>query len=327
MSGKNRAYSLLNIFGLAVGLACAGLIFLWVEDEFSFDGSQVKKDRIYQINVNENNSTGMVTHSSTPGPLAQALPGMMPGVVNTSRTSDPVNVLFRSGEKAVNAVGIFADPSVFNMFTLPFVQGSPKSAFAQLYSIVLTESAARKFFSDTRNCLGRTVTMDNKKGYVVTGVLRDLPENSSLQFEWIAPMDAYIAERPFLKKWGNFSLNTYVELTPGTNIAAINAQQAVPKYDFTTQHVEADVSTDHLFLFSMNDWHLRNQFENGKMTGGGRIQYVRLFSMIAWIVLFIACVNFMNLATARSEKRSREVGVRKVLGAGRNTLFLLPFSF
>ncbi len=167
----------------------------------------------------------------------------------------------------------------------------------------------------------RRITMDDKQSYVVTaGVVQDIPENSSVQFEWVAPMDALIRQRPNLKGWGNFSLDTYVEMRPGADIAAINRQLADPKYDFTTQHREADVSTDHIFLFPMKDWRLRNQFENGRMTGGGRIQYVRLFSMIAWIVLFIACVNFMNLATARSEKRSREVGVRKVLGAGRGSL-------
>lgn len=317
---RNRTHSLLNIFGLAVGLACAGLIFLWVEDELSFDNSHLKKDRIYLVNVNENANTGIITHSSTPGPLATALPTMINGAVNTVRTSDPATVLFHFDDKAINAAGIFADASLFDIFTLSFVEGNAKSAFSQPYSLVLTERAARKFFGDSRGCVGKTVTMDDKQGYVVTGVLQDIPENSSLQFEWVAPMEAYIQQRPNLKGWGNFALDTYVEMRQGANIAAINNQLAEPRYDFTTQHREAGVSSDHIFLFPMKDWRLYNQFENGHMTGGGRIQYVRLFSTIAWIVLFIACVNFMNLATARSEKRSREVGVRKVLGANRSSL-------
>lgn len=317
---RNRTHSLLNIFGLAVGLACAGLIFLWVEDELSFDNSHLKKDRIYLVNVNENANTGIITHSSTPGPLAAALPTMINGAVNTVRTSDPATVLFHFDDKSINAAGIFADASLFDIFTLPFVEGNAKSAFSQPYSLVLTERAARKFFGDSRGCVGKTVTMDDRQGYAVTGVLQDIPENSSLQFEWVAPMQAYIQQRPNLKGWGNFALDTYVEMRQGADIAAINKQLAEPRYDFTTQHREAGISSDHIFLFPMKDWRLRNQFENGHMTGSGRIQYVRLFSMIAWIVLFIACVNFMNLATARSEKRSREVGVRKVLGANRNSL-------
>jgi putative ABC transport system permease protein len=316
----NRAHSLLNIFGLAVGLACAGLIFLWVEDELSFDNNNLKKDRIFLVNVNESASTGIITHSSTPGALAAALPEMINGVAGTSRATDPMPVLFHFGDKAIDATGIYADPSLFDLFTLPFAAGNAKSAFAQPYSIVLTAQAARKFFGDTRGCIGKTVVMDDKQGYVVTGILEDLPENTSLQFEWVAPMDAYIGQRPNLKGWGNFGLTTYVEMRPGADIAAVNAYLAEPKYDFTTQRRESDVSSDHIFLFPMKDWRLRNQFENGKLTGGGRIQYVRLFSMIAWIILLIACVNFMNLATARSEKRSREVGVRKVLGAGRGSL-------
>jgi len=317
---RNRAHSLLNIFGLAVGLACAGLIFLWVEDELSFDNSHLRKDHIFLVNVNESASTGVITHSSTPGPLAAALPTMINGVVHVTRTTDPAPVLFRFDDKGIGATGIYADASLFDIFTLPFAAGNAKSAFAQTYSIVLTERAARKFFGDAGTCIGKTITMDDKRGYVVTGVLRDLPENSSLQFEWAAPMDAFIQQHPNLRGWGNFALTTYVEMQPGADIAAINAQLGEPRYDFTTQHREADVSSDHILLFPMKDWRLRNKFENGKPTGGGRIQYVRLFSMIAWIILFIACVNFMNLATARSEKRSREVGVRKVLGAGRGSL-------
>ncbi len=267
------------------------------------------------MDVNEVTNTGIITHSSTPGALREVLPTMINGVVNTSRVWGPETDLFHLDDKSMNAAGIYADASLFDIFTLPFVEGNAKSAFSQINSIVLTEQAARKFFGDAKGCVGKTVTMDDKQSYVVTGVVQDIPENSSVQFEWVAPMDALIRQRPNLKGWGNFSLDTYVEMRPGADIAAINKQLAEPKYDFTTQHREADVSTDHIFLFPMKDWRLRNQFENGRMTGGGRIQYVRLFSMIAWIVLFIACVNFMNLATARSEKRSREVGVRKVLGA------------
>ena len=317
---RNRTYSVLNVFGLAVGLACAGLIFLWVEDELRFDDNHLKKDRIYLVDVNEANVSGIITHSSTPGPLGAALPGMIGGVVNACRASDPATVLFHFDGKAVSAVGQYADASLFDLFTLPFVEGNARSAFKQLNSIVLTEEAAGKFFGDARGCLGKTLTMDDKQAYVVTGVVKDIPVNSSIQFEWVAPMEGFIRQHPNLTGWGNFSLDTYVEMRPGADIAAINALLAEPRYDFTTQHREADVSTDHIFLFPMKDWRLRNQFENGKLTGGGRIQYVRLFSMIAWIVLFIACVNFMNLATARSEKRSREVGVRKVLGAGRSSL-------
>ncbi|HEX8676714.1 MAG TPA: FtsX-like permease family protein, partial [Segetibacter sp.] len=154
--------------------------------------------------------------------------------------------------------------------------------------------------------------------YVVSGVLKDLPENSSLQFEWLSPFELFYNQSPWAQKWGNFCLSTYVELKPGTNANEINKQL----YNYLKIKQNDPTSIAHAFLFSMNDWHLYDEFDNGKQTGGGRIVYVRLFSIIAGIILLIACINFMNLATARSEKRAREVGVRKVLGAGKKRLIV-----
>ena len=316
---KNKVFSFLNIFGLAIGLASAALIFLWVEDELSWDSNHLAKDRIYMIKVNVSQDAGTWTHSSTPGPLAPSL-AAMPGVEATCRTSEGETPIFRIGDKAVEASGRYAEPSLFGIFTLPFVQGDAQSAFKQLHSLVITESAAKKMFGPEKDVVGKTVRMDDKQDYVVTGVLKDMPQNSSLQFEWLAPFQVYFQQNEHWQSWNNFGLTTYVKLKAGVDAAAINAKWLVPKYDFTTQKVEADVSTDHVFLFGMKQWRLYDQFDNGKATGSGRIQYVRLFTMIAWIVLFIACINFMNLATARSEKRSREVGVRKVLGAGKGSL-------
>ena len=202
------------------------------------------------------------------------------------------------------------------MFTLPFVQGNAKTAFKQLYSLVITEKTAKKFFGNEKNVIGKTVRVDNKQDYVITGVLKDIPENSSMQFEWVAPFQIWYQQSPWAYIWGNNCLSTYVELKPGASLAAINKQL----YNFVQKR--APTSTGHVFLFGMNNWHLYGDFENGKPTGGGQITYVRLFSMIAWIILFIACINFMNLATARSEKRAREVGVRKVMGAGEENWLL-----
>ena len=318
---KNKGYSFLNIFGLAIGITCAGLIFLWVEDEVNFDSNNLKKDRLFIVKTNNKVDNGVFTHSSTPGPLAPSLQSQMPGVANTCRTTEGnTSMLFTTGDKSVYALGKYTEPSLFSMFTLPFVEGNAANAFTQLHSIVITEKTAKKFFGDEKNILGKAVRMDNKQDYVVTGVLKDLPENSSLQFEWLAPFKVWYDENEWAHKWDNFGLTTYVELKPGVNVLALNKYLLNPLYDFTTQKNESSVSTVHEFLFSMNDWHLRNDFDNGKETGNGRIQYVHLFSIIAWIILFIACINFMNLATAGSEKRSKEIGVRKVLGAGKKTL-------
>jgi len=318
---KNKAYSFLNIFGLAIGIACAGLIFLWVEDEVRFDSNNLKKDRIFLVKTNSKVDNGVFTHSSTPGPLAASLQTTIPAIAATCRVSEDMpNTLFTIGEKSLYAPGKYAEPSIFSMFTLPFVQGNAGSAFSQPYSIVLTEKMAKRLFDDDKNIIGKTLRADNKQDLIVTGVIKDLPANSTLQFDWLCPFRIYAQTNPQGDKWENFWLTTYVELKPGVDVATINNKWLEPRYDFTTQKVEADVSTVHFFLFGMKDWRLYNNFDNGKPTGGGRIQYVRLFSAIAWIVVLIACINFMNLATARSEKRAREVGVRKVLGARKHSL-------
>jgi len=312
---KNKGYSFLNIFGLATGIACAGLIFLWVEDELNWDNFNVKKDLLYFVRENQKYDTYTATFWSTPGVMAPVMQAEIPGIANTCRTSEgEMSMLFSFGEKSIYAWGKYAEPSLFTMFTLPFVQGNAKDALAQRYSLVITEKTAKKIFGSEKNVIGKTVRANNKQNYVVTGVIKDIPENSFMQFEWVAPFQIYFDQSPWLHKWSNNSLSTYVELKTGVNPASVNKLL----YDFIQKRDPKSIARP--FLWSMNDWHLRDAFDNGIATGGGRIEYVHLFSIIAWIILLIACINFMNLATARSEKRSREVGVRKVLGAVKKNL-------
>lgn len=316
---KNRSYSFLNIFGLAIGIVCAGLIFLWVRDELNYDQFNTKKDQLYFVRENQKYDTYTATFSSTPGLLAPAMQAEIPGIANTCRTSEgDMKLLFSIGDKSMYASGKYAEPSLFSMFTLPFVQGDAATAFKQLYSIVITEKTARKFFGNDpnsyRDVIGKTVRVNNSHDYVVTGILKDIPENSSLQFEWVAPFQIFYDANDYLHKWGNNSLSTYIELKPGASAASVNKLL----YNFIQKKEPTSIARP--FLFSMNDWHLRNQFENGVQTGSGNITYVRLFSTIAWIILLIACINFMNMATARSTKRAKEVGVKKVLGIARKNL-------
>jgi putative ABC transport system permease protein len=312
---KNKAYSFLNILGLAIGIAIASLIFLWVEDEVNFDSNNVKKDRLYIVRENQKYDTYVFTHSSTPGPLGPAIKDELPGIANICRTSEgETSLLFARGDRSFFASGKYAEASIFSLFTLPFVQGNAASAFSQLHSIVITEKTAEKFFGTETNIIGKTIRVDNKQDYVISGVIKDLPANSSVQFEWLMPFKIYYDQQPWVTSWGANGLSTYVELKPGADPAKVNKQL----YSYIQKHDAKAIS--HLFLFSMKDWRLYDDFKDGKETGGGRIEYVHLFTVIAWIILFIACINFMNLATARSEKRAREVGVRKVLGAGKKSL-------
>ena len=316
---KNRGYSFLNIGGLAIGIACASLIFLWVEDEVNFDSVNTKKDRLYIVRENQKYDTYVFTHSSTPGLMGPAMKAELPGVANTARASEgQTSLLFSKGDKSVFASGKYVDPAIFSMFTLPFVQGNAASAFSQLHSLVITEKTAIKFFGADKGVIGKSIRVDNKQDYIVAGVIKNFPANSSLQAEWFMPYKIYFDQSPWLREWSNQSTITYAELKVGIDPETVNKQL----YNYIQKRVPTTLG--HSFLFSMNDWHLYDDFKDGKKTGGGQIEYVHLFTIIAWIILFIACINFMNLATARSEKRAREVGVRKVLGAGKK---LLIFQF
>jgi len=311
---KNKGYSFLNIFGLAIGMACAGLIFLWVEDELNYDQFNVKKDNLYFVRENQKYDSYTATFGSTPGVMAPAMQAEIPGIANTCRLNDYDATLFSIGDKNMYAGGIYTDPSLFSMFTLPFVEGNAKQPFSQRYSIVITQQTAKKFFGKETGVVGKTVRVDNKQDYVVTGVIKDIPQNSSLQFEWAAPFDITYEQSPWQHLWANNSVTTYVELMPGADLAAVNKKL----YGFIQQREPDAIARP--FLWSMSQWHLYDEFDNGVATGGGQITYVRLFAIIAWIILLIACINFMNLATARSEQRAKEVGVRKVLGAGKRGL-------
>lgn len=311
---KNKTYSFLNIFGLAIGIACAAFIFLWVEDELNYDAVNTKMDRLFIAKENQQYVDHIFTHSSTPGLFGPAVKAEVPGIANTCRTSEEQSFLFGQGDKGVYASGIYADASLFSMFTMPFVEGNAGTALSQVHSLVITQAAAKKFFGSDANVLGKTIRVDNKQDYVVGGVVKDFPANTTVGFEWVMPFQPFFEESPWLKPWGNNSLHTYVELKPGVSAESVNKQL----YNYLDKKLPGNISK--LFLFGMKDWRLRNVFMNGKQTGEGRIQNVRLFSIIAWIILFIACINFMNLSTARSEKRAHEVGVRKVLGAGKKML-------
>ncbi|HVX48945.1 MAG TPA: ABC transporter permease [Chitinophagaceae bacterium] len=315
---KNKTYSFLNIFGLATGIACAGLIFLWVENEVKFDSVHLKKDRLYALANNQDfggkifTFTG-VNSNATPGLLAEAVKNEIPGVVNAGRVSWSTRSLFTLADKSVYESGFYIDSSLFNMLTFNFVEGNPKTAFNQLYSIVITEKMAKHFFGSEKNVIGKTLKADNDQNYTISGVVKEMPENSSLRFDWVASFDIFFKQHQWLTGWGANSINTFVELAPTANVTAVNKQL----YGFIQK--KQATATAHLFLFSMNDWRLRSDFTNGKPSGG-RIEYIHMFSAIAWIILLIACINFMNLATARSEKRAKEVGVRKVMGAAKSML-------
>ncbi len=315
---KNKTYSFLNITGLAIGIAAAALIFLWVEDELTFNHSFANRDFIYRIMENHHNEGKINTSGSTPGPMAQAVKTDIPGIKNSGRLSWTMDELLVLKDKSIKESGAYVDPSIIAMLDPEFIFGKSDEVFHELQSVVINETTAKKFFGD-ENPIGKTIKMDANQGfsvdglYTVTGVFKDFPENSSYKFQWMSPYVVFENKNDWMKPWDNNLTETLVELHPSASPESIN------KKLFGYIAAKTGVPSASAVLFSMNDWNLRNQFTDGK-PDGGNIKYVKLFSVIAAIILLIACINFMNLSTAQSEKRAREVGVRKVMGAGKNKL-------
>ncbi len=311
---KNRTYGFLNIFGLAIGIACAALIFLWVEDELTYNHYFANRDNLYKVKDRQTYDGTTFTFDATPGPLAQGMKVEIPGIKNTARSSatNPI-LLFSLGDKAIYQQGNYVDSSFFSMFQFHFINGNAANAFKQIYSVVVTEKMAKNFFNST-DVIGKTLKVSNEQDYVITGVIKSFPENVSMKFDWLAPFQIYEKNNPWLQQWGSNGVKTYVELQPNADTNSINKKL----YDYITTKAGGDAIAK-MSIYPMKKWRLYDHFVNG-VEEGGRIKYVNLFSIIAWIILIIACINFMNLATARSEQRAREVGVRKVMGAGKRML-------
>lgn len=311
---KNKGYSFLNIFGLAIGITCASLIFLWVEDEVSFNSNFEKQDQIYFVSTHQEYGGEWRTFNSTPGPLAEALKTEVPGIVKASRTKYR-DFLLAVGDNAVNSFGRYVDADFIDIFNLSFIEGNPDKAFKNPEAIVITKETAELLYGVNAKVVGKTLKANDTDNFLITGVIDNLPDNVTFPFNWIAPFNRYSKGVDWMAEYGSFFADTFVELAPEADFTTVDAQV---RGMLEKKTGEADSKA---FLHSIKDWHLRGNFENGKQVGG-RIDSVRLFTIIAFIILLIACINFMNLSTARSEKRANEVGVRKTMGSGRLRLML-----
>jgi ABC-type antimicrobial peptide transport system permease subunit len=304
----------LNVAGLAIGVACASLIFLWVEDEVTFDHDVPNRSNIYRVLTNEIHDGVTYTNSVIPGPMASVLTNEVAGIKRASRfTGDLNSALLSVNSKSLYEKGEYVDSAFLSMIDRPVLRGSLETALNDLHSLVITERMAMKFFGTT-DVLGTTVTINKDQLFTITAVIQNPHRNSSFQADWFARYDLLENKFPWLKRWDALAALTLVELYPDADIKAID-QKLTKVY-----RARNPSNTNSNFLFPMNDWHLYYSFSNGSPDGNGQIKYVRLFTLIACIILLVACINFMNLATARSEQRVKEVGVRKTLGAGRRIL-------
>ena len=309
---KNKGYSFLNIFGLAVGITCASLIFLWVEDEVSFNTSFDNQDLVYYVPTNQKYDGVWRTFYSTPGPLAKDVKNEIPGIKRATRSSQQ-ECLFTVGDNAIIREGRYVDVDFLDIFSLNFIEGQRDNAFNNPEAIVITQEVAKQLFGEDEKALGKAVRVNDRDNYLVTGVIENLPKNVTFEFDWVAPFERYAEGEEWMTFYGNNFSDTFVELSPEADFASVDAKVR----QIVQQKEEGDDT--YAFLHSIKDWHLRSKFEAGKIVGG-RITYIKLFTVIAFIILLIACINFMNLSTARSEKRANEVGVRKAMGSGRRLL-------
>jgi putative ABC transport system permease protein len=310
---RNKTFSFINILGLAIGMASAMLILLWIQHEVSYEKFHEKKDRIYQA-WNRDEFTGKLQcWSSTPKVLASALTSDNPEVEAATRVNWSTQRLFKFGEKSIMAEGQVVDSTFLNVFTFPLVKGNIKTALYDPAGIVITESMANRIFGE-EDPMGKTLLYDVNTPLTVTGVLKDLPKNTRFNFEFLMPWSRLRAEGNDDTYWGNNSVETFVLVKPGVNFSALEKRVAGmrKKYD-------KDARKGEFFLYQLDRLRLYASFENGKESGGF-IEFVRLFGIIAGFILLIACINFMNLSTARSERRAREVGIRKVIGAQKASL-------
>jgi ABC-type antimicrobial peptide transport system permease subunit len=308
---RHKGYSFINIAGLALGIACFILIMLYIQFELSYDKFHKNADNINQVLVHLEKNTDRQFYTM-PLPLAAAIKDNFPEVIDSTRYESMGTVfLSYQNRKFYETSMLAADPSFFKMFSFPFSQGNPNSPLEDPFSIVISEVEAKKYFSD-EDPIGKVLRMNNQHELTVTGVIKNVPDNSTLQFDFIVPLELKILiqeRRP--DHWGRFSTPTFIELRENVNIDALNIKIA----DMLNERLLKQGQLWDKNIVSMLPFVGRYFFFYSDKT------YVYIFSLVAFFILIIACINYMNLTTARSANRAKEVGVRKVAGAYRRNLF------
>src|SRR5688572_20630342 len=316
---RNKVFSALNILGLATGMAVALLIGLWVHDQFSYDRFLPGYQQVYQVRFNYNNKGDIQTQSEVCLPLGNALKNDIPEVAWAAPAFGPVTNMLGLGDKKLHPRGMIGGDDFLKIFQFPILKGNAATALKDPYSIVLTESTAKALFGNT-DPINKIIRIDNFEDRKVTAVLKDVPRNSTFQFEYITAFDAFASGgwvKAATTNWNHNFFKLYIALQPNASYeqAASKSKMLIKKYAPETYATFQQEVT----LQPLKDWHLYTDYKNG-VAVGGLIDYVRMFSIIGLLVLIIACINFMNLSTASSEKRAKEVGIRKTIGSQRSNL-------
>ncbi|MEB2782379.1 FtsX-like permease family protein [Algoriphagus sp. C2-6-M1] len=311
---------LINLIGLSTGLACVLLIFLWVNDELKVDKFHKNDSRLFQVMKNLDDAQGIHTGEHVPGLLARVLAEEMPEVELAVSVFPPAEHTFNGvlslDETHMKARSKYADMDFFDVFSYPLLWGDKNLALSEPSSVVISESLAASLFQTADRAVGKTVAWKGERlegQFMVSGVFASLPSNASIQFDILFNYDLLLESSPGLLEWGNSGPSTYLLLERGSDFSGFNDKI----FNFVkSKQPESQIT---LFARHYSDRYLYNTYENGVLIGG-RIEYVRLFSIIAAFILLIACINFMNLSTAKATGRIKEVGIKKAIGASRKTL-------
>src|SRR4030043_1737228 len=311
---KHKGFALINITGLATGLAASLLIILWIQDELSYEKYNLNAEDIYRVEEDQFYSGEKYHVTVTPHPSGPVWKEKIPEIREQTRINRLPRILFRQKDIVFFESSIIAaDSGLFKVFTMPLMLGDPETVLNSPHSIVLTEKLAAKYFGDV-NPIGRTLTLENKLPFTVTGVMKDLPKNSMFIFEGVIPYSFLTEIRAISDSWGNNSIFTFVQCEKGIDIQSVNKKLTDVVLEYLPQTL-----TKYL-LFPLLDIHLHSQF--GYEISRGPVIVIYIFTLVAVFVLLIACFNFIKLTAAKASGRSKEIGIKKVTGAGQKTLIV-----
>ncbi|MEQ8547693.1 MAG: FtsX-like permease family protein [Cyclobacteriaceae bacterium] len=310
---RHRTSSLINVIGLTTGLACALFIYLWVLDEFETDKFHENDARLYRVMEFQTYSNQTFATNSTPGVLAESLKNDFPEIQYAATTTWISKSLLAHENIYFKEEGFFVGEDFFNIFTYPLLAGNADQVLQSKKSICISRSVAEKFFGSVDEAVGKQIRYEDERDFIVSGVFENISPKSTSQFDFVLSFEVFKDDNEWVTDWGNNGPNTFIIIAENTSPAEITSK--ISDY-VRRKSVNSNVD---LFLKSYSEQYLYGKYTNGK-PDGGRIDYVKLFSVIAIFILIIACINFMNLSTARASKRAHEIGVKKALGADRNTL-------
>jgi ABC-type antimicrobial peptide transport system permease subunit len=315
---KNKVFSLINVMGLALGLTCSLLIMLWVNDEYKVDAFHKNGSQLYSIIERQYRDGQVSAFHGGPGVLADEMKKVLPEVQYATNHAWNELKTFEANNKIIKEDGNFAGQDFFKMFSYPLLEGNAITALQNPSDVAISKKMAEEFFGSPAEAIGKTIRYQDRKDLKVTAVFDDLPKNSTAQFDYILNWQSFLEINTWAKDWTNNGPTCYLTLRKGTDPGAF--EKKINRFLDTYNKEQTSHSYIRLGMQRYGDTYLHSNFDKNGNVSGGRIQYVKLFSIVAIFILLIACINFMNLTTARSIKRSKEIGVRKVVGAARFAL-------